>query len=371
MSTIDLKQIAESIKKSGFVLEHDVTELMRTHQWSVINNRYYVDDVQESAREIDLVAYKVSRFENILIYTALIVSCKKSEENAWSLLIRDHVRDDPNIDWHPVKLWSNDKRLKHLVSKPAWREPYLDKAKLLGLYDKLFEPSGHLLAFQEIHKSKSTIQNDKNIFNAVSSLMKAEAYEMNSLERRKKDLAIYNINLLSVVDSDLIKLHFSGKKITPSIIDDAQCVFNYIVNKRETSSRIHFCTYDSLDKVLVDYDQLHDMNSSFFGTLLFSFYENIFSNHERVAILKDAFEKQVLWTYNYYRSKEFGTEDKLKEVFFNKSEDSDVLEIEIDVNSKELDFFNGHEQFRALTERALEQVYRYTGKFTFTFYIPF
>src|SRR5437762_4381369 len=101
----DLNKIVEGIRRSGFILEHRVTEQLRAHKWTIIHNKYYLDDVQESAREIDLVAYKVTRYRDFVTYTALIVSCKKSDETAWAFLTRDRDVGNPNIDWYPVKIW--------------------------------------------------------------------------------------------------------------------------------------------------------------------------------------------------------------------------------------------------------------------------
>lgn len=368
--TLDLTTIANNIKKSGFVLEHDVTNLLKAHHWSVINNRYYVDDVQETAREIDLVAYKANKIEKILIYTTLIISCKKSEANAWSLLFRDHAQDDPNINWYPTKFWANDERLKHMIGKPEWLTSYLEMAKGKGLFEKIFEPSGQLFAFQEINKTNSTVQNDKNIFNAVSSLMKAEAYEMNSLERgRKKITALYNFNLLSIVDSELIKLHFSSNSISPTQIDEAKCVFSYIINKQETSSRIHFCTYSSLDSLLKNYNALHDSNLAFFKTLLDKFYENIFSDKKRREVLRKEFEGRMLWRYNYFFGRDTGRRLDLQQLSFHMPIGGGKLEIELDGDSDVIAFFNNCESAKESTKRALAAIYKYSGEYIFTEYL--
>jgi len=53
MPPIDLKKIEECLEKSGFVLEHRVTEKLKRDRWSVINNKYYLDDVQETVNKIN------------------------------------------------------------------------------------------------------------------------------------------------------------------------------------------------------------------------------------------------------------------------------------------------------------------------------
>jgi hypothetical protein len=72
-----INKYAEHIRKTGFLLEFNVTKVLEKHGWNVITNKYYVDDVQGSVREIDIVAYKATDINKTGIYTALILSCKK------------------------------------------------------------------------------------------------------------------------------------------------------------------------------------------------------------------------------------------------------------------------------------------------------
>ena len=79
---MSIDRFAEEIKKTGFELEYRVSECFRTHGWTVIANKYYVDDVQETVREIDLVAYKTGKAQHFRVVTTVIVSCKKTERDA-------------------------------------------------------------------------------------------------------------------------------------------------------------------------------------------------------------------------------------------------------------------------------------------------
>jgi hypothetical protein len=363
MSNVNLTAIADNIKACGFLLEHEVTEKLRSNRWSVINNKYYVDDVQESAREIDLIAYKVNFVENISVYTTLIVSCKKSDSNLWALLFRDYEKDDPNINWFPIKVWSNDKVLKYMTSNQGWQSSFIGVAKDHGLYEELFEPTGHLFAFQEMDKVRHTVQNDKNIFNAVSSLMKAESYEMNRLEGRKKNVALYNFNLLSIVDSELVKIHFKGKEITPSIIKEAKSIFNYIVSRQETASRVHFCTFDSLDKYLTYYNQLHNLNCSFFDRLLKSYYEDVFTDEKHSQLLRNDFEKRVLPFINAICREKPGIEKTFLSINFRKLTGTGPLEIELLGDVNKIEYVNNHSYARDIIKNGLKNIYRYSGEF--------
>lgn len=76
----ELKIYAESIKSTGFILESKVSDFLSNHGWGVINNKYYIDDVQSVAREIDIIAYKATKVRDVLVYTTLIISCKKMKK---------------------------------------------------------------------------------------------------------------------------------------------------------------------------------------------------------------------------------------------------------------------------------------------------
>lgn len=43
----EIPTIEKSIEKTGYVLEHKVATLFEKSKWSVIHNRYYLDDVTE------------------------------------------------------------------------------------------------------------------------------------------------------------------------------------------------------------------------------------------------------------------------------------------------------------------------------------
>ena len=83
------EQLPTQILKTGFVLENQIAQQLKAAKWTVISNRYYVDDAEESIREIDLVAYQATRVQHFDVYTTLLVSRKKSEANAWALLSRE------------------------------------------------------------------------------------------------------------------------------------------------------------------------------------------------------------------------------------------------------------------------------------------
>ena len=88
-SASDLEKYRQGVMKTGFPLEFQVGKAFQRHGWSAINSKYYVDDVQGDAREIDVIAYKVMVLNGVEICTVVIASCKKSDEKAWALIAQD------------------------------------------------------------------------------------------------------------------------------------------------------------------------------------------------------------------------------------------------------------------------------------------
>jgi len=157
--SIDDNQYIKGIMETGFGLEYTVSKSLLQNGWTVINNKYYIDDVQGAAREIDILAYKVALKKGILIYTVLIISCKKSSENAWALLTKEKKQNDPNIDWNPVTIWSNEKIIKLMLENYEWKSEYVNSSEKLD--DLLFSPRKHIFAFQELSKRMGNLKTTR------------------------------------------------------------------------------------------------------------------------------------------------------------------------------------------------------------------
>lgn len=359
---------AEEIKKTGFVLENRIAQTVRSAGWTVISNKYYVDDSEETVREIDLIAYKCTKVQHFDVYTTLIISCKKSEANAWALLARDINLKDPNSDWWPVHAWSNDKALGFKLSEPAKSRQYHKRAAELGVREAFSEPTVEVFAYQEMDKKSGRPQNDKPIFSAITSLMKAQSYEMTALPARKKSSSVYQFNLLSVVDTDLIRLMFSGDKISTSNIESEHYLARYIVRKRETFSRIRFIHADAFTSVLEDYGRLHAANCLWFAEEVDAFYDGLVEDYSRSKVLADDFKKRIQFDIALC------LECKHSDVGpISVNWDSTKKEVWLGVlfEQHEIDKLNSSERITKAVRKALKDIYRYDGEFSFSDDIPF
>lgn len=308
---MDAKRLEEQIGKTGYVLENEVAQILKAAGWTVISNKYYVDDFEESVREIDLVAYQVEKVQDIIVYTVLVISCKKSESNVWALLARETNLKDPNVNWWPLHAWSNDKRLAYQLGTPNIGHRYHDEVAALGVKDVLTIPAVEVFAFQEMDGKGGQPQNQKAIFSAITSLMKAQAYELGALPRRKKEPSVYQFNLLSVVDAELAQLMFAGGKVTCAEIDSEQYLARYIIKRDETFSRIRFIRSNVFAKSLEDYGRLHKANAIWFERISNEFYDGIERDSRRREVLRDDLNEALEWELIWYTPFKETTEARL------------------------------------------------------------
>lgn len=374
---LDIKKlIASEIGKTGYVLEHEIAQALKFNGWSVISGKYYVDDNENAPREMDLIAYRVTRFDGdkIEFYTVLIISCKKSDENAWALLTRGANRNDPNTDYWPLHAWSNDPALTYQLTRPGKGKAYHNGMRTLGVVDAVADPQVEVFAFQEMNKSTGAPKNDKAIFATMTSLVKAQAYELSSLPGRKKTKAVYQFNLISVIGSDLYRLMFAekGSGITTFKIDSEQYIARYIVSKRESFSRIRFITSQAFPSALDDYAKLHVANVKWFSSEQSAFYKDIMKDSDRVKALQKLFHAKIKYAVkwrveaHFKNIKNFDGEPFL---FWNK--ETSAVEISYIETEDVESWMNESPEINEVVGNALQSVYRYAGPFRFAGGIPF
>jgi len=294
----EMQKYIDGIKSTGFVLEFKISEILRKSNWNIINSRYYIDDFEGSVREIDIVAYKTTLVEDFRIFTTLIISCKKDEKNLWAFLSKNSDRNDVNIERKPIHTWTNHKVLNYTTSQNNFKDDYYQYifTKINGI-DDWTQSEFHTFAFQIMDKLRGSAQNDKPIFDSITSLVKAQAYEIQSLDGgRKSDNKkyIYQFNLISVIESDLIRLHFEDDNITPIQIEQENHIFRYIVHKKQIFARVHFVKSSSFEELLKQYNLLHQANCIYFKEKHKGFYENLLTDDARINVFKKDSERDIL-----------------------------------------------------------------------------
>lgn len=373
---MNLEKFKEGILKTGFVLENRIANELKKHGWSVISNKYYEDDFEDKVREIDLIAYKADKVQAFDVYTCLIISCKKSETNTWALLCRDLNLKDPNLDIRPLHSWSNQASIQFQLSNPSKAHEYYADISKLGANDALADPKFEIFAFQEMNSESGSPQNQKAIYDSIISLIKAQAYEMAALPERKKAPCVYQFNLISVVDADIVRMKFNGDEISSELTTSEQHVSRYILNRRQSFSKIRFINASVFDKVLGDYDKLHKANLNWYGKTCDSFYNGIEKDGSRIKLYLDDFKKEInrkITSRIYKLLQKFITLESISLIWMDEK---NSLMIYLDIKEEDIlenisIELNGDKETEDHVAIALKKIYRYSGAFYFEADIPF
>lgn len=362
---MELSKFEQQILKTGFELEYRVASSLKSAGWSVISNKYYLDEDQEEVREIDLIGYKVSKIQHMSVYTGLTVSCKKSAANIWALLCRDVDVKDRNSDWWPLHTWTNDMAVDYQLSRPNTAREYHTAVAEHGIDNVLCMPRYDVFAFQEMNRETGTPQNDKPIFTAITSLMKAQAYELSKLPGRRKNPSVYQFNLISVSDTELVRLRFDPSGISAGEVEEEQYIARYIVNKEETFSRIHFVTPDAFVKRLDDYGNLHALNCQWISRLCDDFYKDVLHDWPRTEVLLKNFGETIAKVLNRRVASEFDKQMSFEDTVPMWSDEAQRVDVCVPAVGEVLAFLNNDQASRMAVSGALKSIYRYYGDFAF------
>lgn len=366
LKNLKMSNYIEGIKNTGFILEHQIVTSLQNKGWSIISNKYYEDDLQYTVREIDIVAYKVSLIDDVYIYTSLIISCKKSEKNAWVFLSRDLNESDPNSNWWPLHMWTDDRALQTQFDTTFDTKTYYESLQNHIGSDYFGLPTSDVFAFQEMNKNTGNPQNDKAIFNSTTGLMKALSYEMSVRKTKEEYNSIYQFNLISIVGSDLIQLHMMDDEIKEQKVEHLQLISQYIINREKKFFKVRFIDADFANKQFKKYDLLHEYNCTYFRDKKSEFVKDSITDIQKINILKYDFYNRI--KYSLEKANHFTFDlDEVKNKFVMVYESS-MKSVRIFVTEEEVvcDRLNENETVKTKVKDELLRVFRYNGDFHFS-----
>lgn len=286
-------KVTQALAKTGFLLEHDVAHKFKAAGWSSINGRYYLDDVNDVVRELDMVAYKVIKTAEIDVVTAVLLSCKKDASSTWAFMSRERPAKDPNFDWNPVHHWTDIQPLRTYLGHVPWTVDYVNQ--LVPTARSLFQPLRDIFAYQLVSEDGRP-QNDTPIFASVSGLMKALDHEINALAGRVKGRSrIYQFNLATVVDAPMVDVQYDAAEPSVSEIESLVYFARYMVRKREVSGLVHFIRHDRLQDFIGRLDALAVENSASFPRLSATAYEAILTVPQVLEYFSDKVGDVLKW----------------------------------------------------------------------------
>jgi len=170
--------IIEKIKKSGYPLEIEVSNLLDTKHYVVFNSQYYFDVEEKMGRDLDIYAMPFAfekpdkKFLPLKMRTELAIECKKSETHAWVFYNRENTR----ISGHHIS-----GQFKTSVPKPRkWSPDYFQWMLQECLTLHYYEFERVAIAFDEIKKKRDG-SSRREIFGAINHLVKFTCYEIHQI----------------------------------------------------------------------------------------------------------------------------------------------------------------------------------------------
>lgn len=367
--------LAEALSQTGFPFEHHIFQQAAKNGWTTIPNRLYVDAEEEKTREMDLLCYRAEKGPEVTTYTALLISCKARNDKPWVLMTRPWPKQRPAwYSYPPVPVWSNSKALDHEIRQPNWGLEYFDKAALAGLKDWATDSKEEVFALQEfecIKQERFIAKGDSSLYSGVMSLLKALAYEVTALNERRshdRERLVYQFNLIQMLDGELYEASFGSGKPTVRSIDRYRYFARTMLNGKELSARIDFCTKDALDELLNDHLKVHKFNSSHFNEKRKLFFDGVLDQQSRLDALLSIFEPRMTAAYMMFESHQKKPEPNWISLQYREDEQQLVIYVDCDVFSDKL---NANEAFMSYVTKAVNEIYRYDGPIKIDNDIPF
>lgn len=369
-----LNKSIEAIKKTGFVLEFQVDSILRKNGWNTINNRYYLDDIQNKPREIDILAYKVTTADKVRYYNILIISCKKSENHKWAFCTKPLPKKDANFNYYPLLTWTNDPWLNFMLNEIDL-EQQLKSLSKNQTFGTIYGLSSQIFAFQELKFTNENITsvNDTAIFESINTLIKSLAYERNLLNERIDVKSFYCFYLLSIADTDFIELHFNDmNEIEPKTIDNINYVNRFIVRNKDEFFKINFVTSKTFELFLESLNKVQEWNKEYFPDLRKQFMRDILVRTDYLSFQFDNTIQKLIndigYIFHAYTNKE------IKREFFESIEyhkGTNHIKINMAINSEDLEAFSSKKSVLIKTRNWLKIYYNFEGTFSFEIVLPF
>lgn len=210
--------LIQQVKKSGYPLEIEVSNILDGKSYVVFNSEYYFDEEAQQGRDLDVYALPLEpdplndailpfrlRFE-------LAIECKKSEPYAWVFYTRPRMPDN-SIYMNGQLTTTLPKRKTFSVESSEW---FLERECLKFHYDRFDRIA---VAYDELKKARANekVGSHRNeIFEATNQLTKFVNYLRHRTEKNLSELPedrpkreiIMVLFPIIVFDGDLFEVFF-------------------------------------------------------------------------------------------------------------------------------------------------------------------
>lgn len=364
--------LVEAIKKTGFPLEHQVADAFKTAGWNTIGGKYYIDDVDGRARELDLIVYRVKTAGEFSFVTALLISCKKDAAHKWVFMSRDRPDVDPNHDWFPLQWWCGVEMLEAYLNCHEWKTEYLSFAR----ETLMEEPTRDFFAYQLVRIQESgdgfvgTPSNDKPIFDSISGLLKALDFELNELPTRAKKNRMYMFHLAVVADSELCEMKFAKERVTVVQSPRSGHLARFMVRQRQVSAIVNFVQASEIAWLVRRANQTEKASFGYFKAKYKESKEKVLEVKSLLDVFEKKYSHELLGEINAVIYRE-GLGERIGSLSFYARKKGDALLIELGCSSRALVGLEKSESIADAIKKFLRIRAGYVGDYELLPEIPF
>lgn len=368
------QRLSEALNRTGFVLEYKIQHILREHGWHVLSSRYYPDDVTGLEREIDVVATRFASVDEFTACTVLVISCKKTAASSWVFMTDQH---DPNVEEYPqnpMQVISNRHEIN--VRLMYEKQQLIDELLTYENAAAVHHMPHRVFAQQQINNNSYNPEDDKKIYDSISTTIKAACYEARDTAGRLQKAQVVNFHLLSVHEGGIVEMYFGDDTQHMETVQEVNMVSKHIVGKSEGWYKVHFIDADAFESVLSRYDALAGEYAVFWQKQIDAFYDQPFSD-----VHKQRMECQWENFASAFACAAIDCDDYWHDVFNNTDlskyeydEGTQLLTLSFDLKlfsgrERIVDELNHDENIQMIARRLLKEYFRYEGAFQFTFFV--
>jgi hypothetical protein len=266
----------------------------------VLPNRLYLDQDENKAREMDVLAYRVSKGKEVHVCTVVMISCKAREARPWVLVTREWPQHKERFfPYPPIPIWTNTPSLSYQIKSDGWEKRYFDEMEAAGLVRLASDAPREAFAPQECEAVKDTKKppaaptkykpkGDSSLYDSVISLLKAMKHEIDGIPERhggQKRKIVFQLNLICLLDGEMYEGALTQQGAEVVQIDRYRYFAQTMTAGKSLSARVDFCTRSALPTLLQELVGLHNFNLAHFNGEISKFYEGIEEDVHRANAL--------------------------------------------------------------------------------------
>lgn len=204
IATVEEK-ILKWLSTEGYILELQVASAFLELGFSVSLANYYTDPNTNAQRQVDLIAS--IRDYSGLLYTEIIIECKKSREKPWVIFSLDNYPDDAQADLFEFALTSESAR-----------------ANLISVYDEFVKLRGGRYFGPRGIGVRQAFGKADIAFEALSGVMSASIARRKALHDKSQPMIF--IFPIVIFDNQLFQCKFFELEINLQEISSAEVFFS-------------------------------------------------------------------------------------------------------------------------------------------------